>query len=116
MQEITTTDFSRFGARGRGMAKDLLQAWEEHGLPEDFEDNEVAIMMNTYSGNVFLTNSEYQVAMVTDSGELESFYTTPYNGVEGFWNDLVEEYKDMCAEDQEYMRDIANGRDLPSLE
>lgn len=90
MKEITTTDFSRFGYRERKMAEELLMAWREQGLPEDFYDDEVAIMMNLYSGYVFLTNSEYQVAMM-NGDQLESFYTDPETGEEGFREDLSEE-------------------------
>lgn len=60
----TTTDFSRFGWRERKIAAELLNASIEQGFPDDFEDDGVQIMMNFYSGNVFFTNSEYQVAMM----------------------------------------------------
>lgn len=81
--DTTTTDFARFGSRERRMARELLQAWEEQGLPEDFYFEEVTIMMNMYSGNVFLTNSEFQVAML-NGDKLESFYNCPNCGNEGF--------------------------------
>ena len=51
------------------------------------------------SGYVFLTNSEYQVAMCEtneqDQLELYSFYTSPYEGKEGSFDELLEEYKEM---------------------
>jgi hypothetical protein len=81
--DITTTDFSQFGSRERGMARELLEAWETQGLPEDFNEDEVVIMMNKNSGNVFLTNSDYQVAMM-NGDTLESFYSCPNCGNEGF--------------------------------
>ena len=90
MQEITTTDFSRFGSREREMAEELLKAWREQGLPDDFDNDSVVIMMNFYSGNVFLTNTEYQVAMMNDD-TLESFYTDFETGEEGFKEELTEE-------------------------
>ena len=89
-REITTTDFSKFGYRERKMAEELLQAWNSEGLPDDFEDNEVTIMMNMDSGNVFLTNSEYQVAMM-NGDTLESFYTDLETGEEGFLDELSED-------------------------
>ena len=101
---MTTTDLSKFGAREREMASELLNAMSK-GLPEDFYDVGVQIMMNKSSGNVFLTNSEYQVAMM-NGDELESFYTTPYEGREGFFEELKEEYKDMHPEDQEWFRQL----------
>jgi len=93
MQEITTTDFSRFGYRERRMAEELLKAWREQSLPEDFYGDEVRIMLNTHSGYVFLTNSEYQVAMMNDD-QLDSFYTDPETGEEGFKEELSEEAKE----------------------
>ena len=90
MKTITTTDFSKFGYRERKLAEQLLHNWNEQGLPLDFWDEEVIIMMNTHSGNVFLTNSEFQVAMMNGE-KLESFYTDPETGEEGFKDDLSEE-------------------------
>lgn len=105
MKEITTADLRKFGYREKAMAEKLLQAMIDQGLPEDFEDSEVNIMMNMNSGNVFLTNSEYQVAML-NGDTLESFYSTPYGGVEGFLEDLENEYEDMCNEDKKFIDDI----------
>lgn len=111
---MTTTDLSKFGYRELDMAGDLLKAIK-NGLPDDFDDDGITVMMNQDSGDVFLTNSDYQVAMVGDDGNLYSWYYTPYEGLEGSFEDLAEQYNDMTAEDQEYMRDIANGRKLPKL-
>ncbi len=102
---MTTTDFSKFGYRERVEAEKLLKAWNKGGLPNDFYDDDVQIMMNQNSGYVFLTNSDYQVAMF-NGDKLESFYTTPYEGREGFFEDLKEEYKDMVDEDKEYFKDL----------
>lgn len=106
---MTTTDLSDFGAREKEIAEQLLRAMRVSGLPEDFEDSEVTVMFNRMSGNVFLTNSEYQVAMLVDeenSDKLASFYSSPYNGTEGFFEDLKDEYKDMHPEDQEWFRQL----------
>ncbi len=100
MADITTTDLSKFGYRERVIARELLEAWEVQGLPKDFEDDEVTIMFNTYSGNVFLTNSEFQVAMMCD-GKLESFYSCLQCGNEGFdgENGLeFRKYNGFCSE------------------
>lgn len=102
----TTTNLSEFGARERLMAENLLKAWREQGLPEDFYEDEVTIMMNTISGNVFLTNADYQVAML-NGDTLESFYYTPYSGHEGFLEDLIESLDNERweQEDLEYLLD-----------
>lgn len=90
--EVTTTNLADFGWRERKMAAELLTVSCEQGFPKDFEDDEVVIMMNRNSGNVFFTNSEFQVAMM-NGDTLESFYTTPYSGYEGFADDLKEQYE-----------------------
>ena len=109
---MTTTDLSEFGSRERDMAEELLRAWRTQGLPKDFYDDKVEIMMNKYSGNVFLTNSDYQVAMM-NGDHLESFYTLHYNGVEGFLEDF-EDYKedDLHREDWEQLQQIRKDNNL----
>ena len=106
MNESTSTDLAKFGSREISKAADLLNAWVKNGLPEDFYDDGVTLMMNHNSGEVFLTNSDYQVAMV-DGGELYSFYTTP-SGNEGSFEDLLSyDFDNMDDDDKEYLLDIA---------
>lgn len=111
MDNITTENLAEFGYYERDELITLLQAWQDNGLPGDFYDEEVRPMMNKNSGHVFLTNSDYQVAMVTE-GKLESFYSTPYEGIEGFYEDLQEQYDDMHPEDQEFVRDLKAVREV----
>lgn len=103
----TTTNLADFGFREIKMARDLLDAWVNNGLPEDFSTEGVHLMMNQNSGNVFLTNEEFEVAMESD-GKLYSFYTSPYEGREGSFEDLLAEWDDMHEEDKEWFRCIAN--------
>lgn len=104
MQETTSTDLAKFGYREKVMAAELLKVMTEQGLPEDFNDDQVTVMMNFNSGNVFLTNSDYQVAMM-NGGKLESFYTCPYCGHEGFKEDMKHKAKDV--ECRRYLKEIA---------
>ena len=92
MTEIVTNDFSKFGSRERKMAEDLLKAWREQGLPENFDNEKVSIFLNLNSGYVFLSNEEYQVAMM-NGGKLEFFYTDFETGEEGFLDELSDEAK-----------------------
>ena len=98
-QKTYTEDLADFGYREQREAQDLFEAWKSNGLPVDFENNGVRIAFNMNSGYVFLTNSEYQVAMCEtneqDQLELYSFYTSPYEGKEGSFDELLEDYKDM---------------------
>lgn len=104
---MTTTNLSDFGYRELAMLEEILKAMREQGLPDNFSDDEVVPMMNQNSGNVFLTNSDYEVAMM-NGDTLEMFYTLPYNGNEGFVEDLIQQYKndDIDREDFEYLADI----------
>ena len=103
-----TTDLADFGVRELSLLIDLLEAMK-HGYPDDFEEDGVVPMLNRNSGEVFLTNSSYQVCMEVN-GELESWYFTPYGGHEGFLEDLIEDYQnnpdDWDEEDVEYLRDL----------
>ena len=94
---MTTTDISKFGTREIIMLRDILDAWVENGLPHDFNNDEVVPMMNLNSGNVFLTNSDYQVAMMGD-GELQSFYSCPECGYEGFFHEMNNDGEKCCSE------------------
>lgn len=104
MNEITTTDFAKFGHREKAMAAKLLNTMVEHGLPEDFYDDEVTIMMNMNSGNVFFTNSQFQVSMMNGE-KLESFYSCPNCGNEGFKEEIDDSEKECCLE---YLKDWLN--------
>lgn len=114
-----TSNIAEFGHRELIQLRDLLDAMINHGLPSDFYDDEVRPMFNKYSGNVFLTNSDYQVAML-GGDKLESFYSSPYEGKEGFFDDLLSEFDDMHEEDKEWFRDVAKSirreDELPALE
>ena len=83
---MTTTNLADFGFRERAMLTELLIAWDKYGLPDDFYDDEVVPMMNRNSGSVFLTNSEYEVAMM-HGAKLEIWHSCPNCGHEGFAED-----------------------------
>jgi hypothetical protein len=106
MSEIVTVDLSKFGARERKMLEKLLKAWRKQGLPTDFYEDGVIPSMNTNSGNVFLTNSEYQVAML-NGDKLESFYSCPQCGHEGFLDEMDHDGHPGCVE---YLDSIKGGK------
>jgi len=96
-QEITTTDLADFGSRERALMIDLLNAWREQGLPDDFEYDEVRVMMNRNSGYVFLTNSEYKTAMM-NGDKLELWHNCGNCGNEGFAEDCQINEEGCCNE------------------
>jgi|ERR1035437_2409569 formylmethanofuran dehydrogenase subunit E len=95
---MTTTNLSDFGYRELAMLRDLIDAMLKQGLPDEFSTDEVTPMMNQNSGNVFLTNSEYEVAML-NGDKLESFYSCVECGNEGFKEDIAwDSEKHVCGE------------------
>ena len=109
-----TENLSDFGLVELEEARNILDAMIDNGVPSDFENEGVRIAFNRMSGKVFLTNSEYQVAVYseTERGKyLESFYSSPYEGLEGTFEELAEQFKDMNEEDQSWFKDLANSLD-----
>lgn len=96
----TTTNFSDFNLND---LIELLTAWKKQGLPEDFWAQEVHPMMNHTSGNLFLTNADYQVAML-NGDKLESWYYCYNCGHEGFGEDCQlndDGCNECCPEEEE---------------
>ena len=81
----TTTDLKEFGFRELRMAADLLRAYCES--PPDFLSDGVHLMMNTHSGCVFLTDEDFDVAMMNGDA-LKQFHSCPECGAEGFAEEL----------------------------
>lgn len=103
-------------ARERNEFRKILNAWDANGLPENFDENNVRPAFNRNSGNVFLVNGDYQVAML-NGDKLEEFYSTPYEGHEGFISDLMEIEPDtMNEEDVQYIVDIIVNNNLTDNE
>lgn len=105
-----TENLGEFGIRELDLAIDLLQAAKK-GYPSDFWAEGVKLGFNTSSGSVFLTNDDYDVCMDAD-GELYTFYTSPYDGLEGFLWDLIDYYldvpEDWNEEDIEWLRELCS--------
>jgi hypothetical protein len=95
-----TENLAEFGARELQLAGELLTA----SFPDGFSNEGVRIGFNKMSGNVFLVNDDYQVAMF-NGNDLELFHTTPYEGHEGFIIDLLDEHnpEDLHYEDAIYI-------------
>jgi hypothetical protein len=98
-----TEDFTEFGSRERQELIDILNAWQNYGLPDDFFPDGVKPAFNKNSGYVFLVNSEYQVCMLI-GGKLELWHTLPYSGQEGFLEDLRKiDQETLNQEDIDYL-------------
>lgn len=107
-----TENLSEFGARELKIGGELLSA----NWPDQFYTEGVRLAFNKMSGNVFLVNDDYQVAMF-NGDDVELFHNTPYEGLEGFITDLLDEYDptEVHHEDVEYILQQAEneGAHLP---
>jgi len=105
--EVTTTDLQDFGKIELAEARGLLNSYGAGNITElgkeFFRDEKVTIMFNRNSGYVFLTNEDYTVLMFNDE-KLDLFLTSPYEGHEGFADELLNDYfQGMHPEDQEWL-------------
>jgi CRISPR/Cas system Type II protein with McrA/HNH and RuvC-like nuclease domain len=98
----STNDLSKFGYRERQMASKLLSTYQSSkDLTKAFEDEGLEIMFNTMSGYVFLTNSEYQVALLDENENLVDYLHCSECGREGTLEELkaeTEEFETCCTE------------------
>ena len=98
LDKTLTNDFSNFGKRELLLAEILIKSAREQGFPADFTLNRVEIIYNLNSGYVRFTNKDFQVAMM-NGNKLESFYSCPECGREGFWEEVFEHSDDInCME------------------
>lgn len=65
---------------------------------------------NQKSGNVWLEDEDYNCLMI-NGDRLDLFISTPYNGIEGFLDDILNEYDldDIHVEDKEYLLTLKKG-------
>lgn len=114
MKEIDYCDLAIFGERELLLASDLLRSYTLAGQrrdgvnfnyrPESWDDSAVKLAFNPNSGEVFLTNEEYQVLVNTDDG-VAMWYFTPYYGVEGTLEEIAEAFINDATD--------ADGKPLP---
>lgn len=91
-----------FGIREIEMAADLMKAYANGEAPTNFYDDGVTVEFNPYSGNVFLTNSDYQVLMLDDNGNLYEWYFLSYAGNEGDAQTLYSCFQEDGIDENDY--------------
>jgi hypothetical protein len=96
----TTTDLAKYGHRELDLASNLLGIFKtEKDRTKFFSHDGVRVFFNLYSTEVFLTNSEYDVAMVNEEGFLTDYMTCPECGYEGFEEDFKTDLVSKCCKD-----------------
>ena len=112
-KNMNTQDLSSFGYRELDMAGDLLKTYKQTSTSTNvkwkgidktrFFGEGVSVEFNPNSGNVFLVDEDYNVALM-NGDNLEDFFSCPICGHEGFLEDMGHD-KDN-GECQEYLKDI----------
>ena len=105
----SNNELSLLGYRECGMFAQLLEAWSDQNLSslakkyfEGLED----WGFNPNSGFVFLVDQAYNVLMFNESiGKLDLFLSTPYEGQEGFIEDLLNEYEYLEYQDKKFVKE-----------
>lgn len=95
-----TRDLSEFSKDQLKRAGELLLAYANTDL-KNFSSYGVTVELNKNSGNVFLTNDEYQAAIL-HGGKLQMWYFLSYYGDEGFIDDLYTMFKDGNIGEEDY--------------
>ena len=98
-----TQDLSEFGLRELDMAGTLLKAFSNN--PNVLDEYIISVEFNPKSGNVFIMDDDYNVAMM-NGDILERFYSCPICGHEGFISEMEHgENDDECQEYLKLIRD-----------
>lgn len=105
-------DLSQLGYREIEKAGELLKAYAER-RPDDWNDNDVKLAYNGASGEVFLTNEDYQT-LVLENGRAVMWYFLNYHGNEGTIDDLIIDYDNgnIGAEDFEQLADLCDANKM----
>lgn len=100
--EIITSDWSKFGDKEIEEAKELLS-----NLKEIDSYGKVEVFLNRHSGYVFLSDEDYKI-WIMNGNKIEEWYTCPYYGHEGFFEDMDHDPQD--KECTKYMEAIKKER------
>lgn len=100
-----TRDLMQFGNRELKLAGELLSALKTEKDKTRFLSHGVAVEFNPNSGNVFIVDEDYNVAMM-NGDTLEDFFSCPECGHEGFLEDFEHHSEQRGCKD--YETSIAN--------
>ena len=96
--------------RERKMALKLWSLLHEGKLSElakaQFDETTAEVYFNTSSGNVFLSDDDFNTIMES-GGELDLFISTPSEGHEGYFDELMDDWDMHDQDDKEHLHAIA---------
>jgi hypothetical protein len=87
---LITQDLSRFGYQPLTVAAKLLKAYAQARWASNADQlgEEVALVFNTHSGLVFLSDGEFNAAVLNDTGVLENWLACSICGAEGLRSEV----------------------------
>lgn len=101
-----TQNLGDFGKREQDMAGVMLIALSDNNMTENakehFDETTMVLEFNPSSGNVFLADDNCNVLMMRED-KLDLFLSLPYEGKEGFVDELFEEWEELCDEDKDVL-------------
>jgi hypothetical protein len=101
IENMNTQNLSNFGYRELEIATKLLHALAENewNSEDDGLGNEVRLEFNPQSGSVFLVDEDCNVAVLNDSGKIESWLSCSECGKEGPRSEITfSDYNNLCEE------------------
>lgn len=109
MKQLSLSNLEEWSKEDITTVIKMLELFRDGKYSNDFYPEDVAIFKNTDLNIIFMANDEYSVLVYKD-GELVSYYTSPYAGIEGTFEELSEQYDEMSKEDKEWFDDIKRYR------
>ena len=104
MNNSVIQDFSEFGYLEKEEAQKLLAAYGTHKDHTKHLGQGVEVWFNKFSGFVFLSDEDYNVAMLNIDDILEDFYVCPNCGHEDTASDFLGSSRDDCC--REYYEEM----------
>ena len=109
MKQLTSNNLENWSKEDITTVIKMLELFRDGKYSKDFYPEDIANFKNTNLNMIFMVNDEYSV-LVYEDGELVSYYTSPYAGIEGTFEELSEQYDEMSEEDKEWFDDIKRYR------
>jgi hypothetical protein len=100
-----TKDFSEFGYVEREEAQKLLAVYGTSKDKTKLLGQGVEVYFNTMSGYVFLSDEDYNTAMLNVDDELEDFLVCSNCGHEDMASDFMESAKTCCLETYQFLEE-----------
>ncbi len=89
---ISTLQLEGWGYREMSMAAELLKQYADHGTGSVVgaePQGTIALGFNPNSGNVYMTDEDFNCYMLNDDGEVEQWVYLSHSGEEGFLTEII---------------------------